>query len=95
MSRTNFKRTARVASLLREVLTEVLRTVKDPRVSGVSVTDVEVTGDLRDAKIFIACYGDESAGQTQLEGLGKQRATLGEKLDSVSNCAQHPRFHFI
>ena len=49
MSRTNFKRTARVASLLREVLTEVLRTVKDPRVSGVSVTDVEVTGDLREA----------------------------------------------
>ena len=84
MSRTNFKRTARVASLLREVLTEVLRTVKDPRVSGVSVTDVEVTGDLRDAKIFIACYGDESAGQTQLEGLRKAtsyiRREIGQRI---------------
>ncbi|MGB0647455.1 MAG: 30S ribosome-binding factor RbfA [Bradymonadia bacterium] len=84
MSRTNFKRTARVASLLREVLTEVLRTVKDPRVSGVSVTDVEVTGDLREAKVFIACYGEEAAGHTQLEGLTKAtsyiRREIGQRI---------------
>jgi ribosome-binding factor A len=69
MARNNVKRTARVASLLREVITEVLRGVKDPRVNGVSVTDVEVTGDLREAKVFIASYGDDAASQTQLRGL--------------------------
>ena len=69
MARGNIKRTARVASLLREVLTEVLRRVKDPRVAGVSITDVEVTGDLRDAKVFIACFEDDQAGRAQLEGL--------------------------
>ena len=69
MARGNVKRTARVASLLREVLTEVLRRVKDPRVAGVSITDVEVTGDLRDAKVFIACFEDVAAGEAQLKGL--------------------------
>ena len=69
---------------MREVLTEVLRTVKDPRVSGVSVTDVEVTGDLREAKVFIACYGEQADGQTQLEGLSKAasyiRREIGQRI---------------
>ena len=69
MARDNIKRTARVASLLREVLTEVLRLVKDPRVLGTSITDVEVTGDLREAKVFIASFDERTLGTEQLAGL--------------------------
>lgn len=69
MARDNIKRTARVASLLREVLTEVLRLVKDPRVMGASITDVEVSGDLREAKVYIACFDETGSGAEQLEGL--------------------------
>ena len=69
MARGNIKRTARVASLLREVLTEVLRDVKDPRVQGVSITDVEVTGDLRDAKVYIACFDASDKCEEQRQGL--------------------------
>jgi len=84
MARNNIKRTARVASLLREVLTEVLRTVKDPRVVGVSITDVEVTGDLREAKVYIACYGEDGVGQAQIKGLAKAasyiRREIGQRI---------------
>ena len=84
MARSNVKRTARVASLLREVLTEVLRTVKDPRVAGVSITDVEVTGDLREAKVYIACYGEDGVGQAQIKGLAKAasyiRREIGQRI---------------
>ena len=84
MARNNVKRTARVASLLREVLTEVLRTVKDPRVAGVSITDVEVTGDLREAKVYIACYGEDGVGQAQIKGLAKAasyiRREIGQRI---------------
>ena len=69
MARHQVKRTARVASLLREVLTEVLRLVKDPRVIGTSITDVEVTGDLREAKVFIACFDEGQSGVDQIAGL--------------------------
>jgi ribosome-binding factor A len=84
MARNNIKRTARVASLLREVLTEVLRTVKDPRVIGVSITDVEVTGDLREAKVYIACYGEDGVGESQIKGLAKAasyiRREVGQRI---------------
>ena len=84
MARNNIKRTARGASLLREVLTEVLRSVKDPRVAGVSITDVEVTGDLREAKVYIACYGEDGVGQSQIKGLAKAasyiRREIGQRI---------------
>ena len=80
MARNNIKRTARVASLLREVLTEVLRTVKDPRVTGVSITDVEVTGDLREAKVYIACYGEDGGGESQIKGLAKAASYIRREI---------------
>ena len=54
MARTPFKRTDRVASLVRQVLGELLTfEVKDPRVRGAVITDVEITGDLREARVFV------------------------------------------
>ncbi len=48
-------RVERVSSLLRDTLAELIALeVKDPRVRSVTVTDVEVSGDLGEAKVFIA-----------------------------------------
>ena len=45
-------RPARVSSVVREVVANAIAfEMKDPRVAGVTVSDVEVTGDLREAKI--------------------------------------------
>ncbi len=49
-----FARSARVAQTISRQLSSILRTqVKDPRVSKLTVTDVEVTKDLRQAKVFV------------------------------------------
>ncbi len=65
-----FKRKDRVESLIHEEVMNILRTeVTDPRIGFVTVTKVEVTDDLRQAKIFISILGDEQAKENSLSGL--------------------------
>lgn len=52
-----------------EIADILLRKVKDPRVSGVSITDVEVTDDLRNAKVFVSTYGVTATNEEVLKGL--------------------------
>jgi ribosome-binding factor A len=80
------RRSDRVAEAIREyVATFLAESVKDPRVTGlVTVTGVDVTRDLRQAKVFVSIMGDEAQRQSTLEGLrslaGHLRSQLGRAL---------------
>lgn len=79
------KRAIRVGELLKEEISQiVLREMKDPRIGFVSVTDVEVSGDLRHAKVFISVYGSDKEKEETLEGLqqarGFVRKLVGERV---------------
>lgn len=66
------RRTSRVNDLLREELSELIqREVKDPRVSHglVTITEVQVSPDLRHAIVFVSHLGDESEREDVLRGL--------------------------
>jgi len=68
----NDRRVARVASLIkREVSQMLMSEIKDDRVGAgmVSVTDVEVSGDLQHAKIFVSIYGTDEARAETMAGL--------------------------
>ena len=85
MPRSPFNRTDRVASLIQEIISELLRSeVKDPRVRSVTVTDVEVTGDLREARIFYTHHSGEFDGDDVRAGLkrasGFVRRELGQRI---------------
>lgn len=54
-------RTDRVGEEFREILAEEIQRLKDPRVGFVTVTGVEVTPDLKRARVFYTSYGDERA----------------------------------
>jgi ribosome-binding factor A len=54
-------RTARVGEEFREILAEEILKLKDPRVGFVTVIGVKVTPDLRRARVYYTCYGDEKA----------------------------------
>jgi ribosome-binding factor A len=65
-------RTTRVAELLREELADlILREVKDPRVGRglVSITEVQVSPDLRRATVYVSHLGDEAERDDVLRGL--------------------------
>jgi ribosome-binding factor A len=52
-----------------EIADILMRKIKDPRIGFVTVTDVEVSHDLRNAKVFVSIYGDENSKNDTLEGL--------------------------
>lgn len=54
-------RAERVGEEFREILAEEIQRLKDPRVGFVTVTGVDVTPDLKRARIFYTAYGDDEA----------------------------------
>lgn len=86
MSKTAYKRSIRVADQIRmEVADILLRKTKDPRVGIVTVTDVELTSDLRVARIFVTTGPDEKQEAGAFAGLAKAagfiRAELGRRVN--------------
>jgi ribosome-binding factor A len=54
------RRTRQVGELLKEELTDIIRKeVKDPRIGFMSITDVDVTPDLRQARVYVSVLHDE------------------------------------
>jgi len=83
----NSRRVARVAALIkREVSQMLLSDIKDDRVGAgmVSVTEVNVSGDLQHAKIFVSTYGTEEARLETMAGLESSvnfvRKELGHRI---------------
>jgi ribosome-binding factor A len=81
------RRVSRVAELIkREVSQMLLNGIKDDRVGTgmVSVTDVDVSGDLQHAKIFVSIYGTKEAKAETMAGLksatGYVRSELGARV---------------
>ena len=76
------RRTERVQSLIRHELGEILQQeLKDPRIEGlVSVTAVEVTPDLRHARVFLSVYGAEEHEQAAMKALSSARPFLRHEL---------------
>ena len=63
-------RSLRMAEAIREVVaTAILFEVADPRVQSVTVLRVELSGDLRQAKVYVSIMGTESERRRALEGL--------------------------
>lgn len=82
------RRVSRVSELIkREVSQMLLHGIKDERVGSgmVSVTDVDVSGDLQHAKIFVSIYGTDEVRAAAMEGLqsasGYVRGQLGQRVN--------------
>ncbi|MFW5873112.1 MAG: 30S ribosome-binding factor RbfA [Bacillota bacterium] len=78
-------RKRRLSELLKEEISDIiLKEVKDPRIGFVSVNDVELSGDLRHAKIFVSVIGDQTERDDTMDGLKKAtgfiRKLVGERI---------------
>jgi ribosome-binding factor A len=71
------RRSDRVGALLQATLSELLlRDIKDPRVGMVTVTGVDLSADLKHARVFVSILGDETAQTRMLQGLASARPYL-------------------
>lgn len=89
----DFARSDRVAEQIQRELADLLQfEVKDPRVDRVTVTEVEVTGDMAHAKIYYSA----KAGTPELQlGLEKAAGFLRGQLAKRMLLRTVPQLHFI
>jgi len=74
-------RNARLRELFKEETSAILqREMKDPRIGFVSVTDVELSADLRHAKIFVSILGDAEAKSRTMAGLESAQGFIRTEL---------------
>jgi ribosome-binding factor A len=85
------RRTERVNDLLREELDSLLRReAKDPRLGSIwSITDVEVSRDLRYAKVFVSVLGTDEEAESTLAGMNAARSFLRRELSHRLNTMHH------
>jgi ribosome-binding factor A len=65
-----------VNEAIREVLSDALPTLKDPRIGFVTVTGVQATKDFTQAKVFVSVLGTDEERERTLEGLRAAHGVL-------------------
>ena len=89
------RRSERLADELREQVAELLRDqVKDPRIGFITITRVELTGDLGFARVFVGVLGDETQRRRSLEGLKQAAGFLRRQLARRLRIYQVPELRF-
>ena len=84
----------RVNEALREVLSESLGELKDPRIGFVTVTGVETSTDLRHARVFVSVLGSERKRQQSLEGLTAAHGVLQGRVARELRLKRTPQLAF-
>ena len=88
-------RTKRIADRIREELSEMLlMDISDPRLAGVSVTDVEVDRELAFADIYISALEGSSRSQEILEGVDHASGFIRHELAARIDLRTFPRLRF-
>ena len=90
------QRSDRVAEAVREeVATFLAEGVKDPRVTGlVTVTGVDLTRDLRHAKVFVSVLGTDTERSATMDGLASVATHLRSRLARTLRLRVAPEVHF-
>lgn len=95
MSEQN-KRSVRVADLLLQEVAELLsRKVKDPRVAGVTLTGVEMSNDLKHAKIYFSHLGETEDVKRAKGGLESAKGFIKREIGQHLDLRYIPEMVFI
>lgn len=88
-------RSNRVGEQMKKELSDIIgRKIKDPRVGFVTVTDVQVTGDLQQAKIYISVLGNDDQRQDTLIGLAKAKGFIRSEIGRRIRLRKTPELFF-
>ena len=84
-----------MADLIRQEIGQLLeREVHDPRIGFATVTAVDLSGDLRTARVFVSVLGEEPQKQQALEGLRAASSFLRSQLAHRLNLRYTPSIEF-
>lgn len=71
------RRQQRVADLLKkEISAAVQNNIRDPRIGFITVTSVDISPDLHNARVYVQVMGDEKARKSTMIGLGRAASSI-------------------
>lgn len=89
------RRVLKAAEAIREVVSmAILTEIRDPRVQNVTVTFVELSADMRNAKVHVSVMGDEAKQNLCLRGLQSSVGFLQSKIGDRIDTRYVPRIKF-
>ena len=89
-------RPERIAETLREEIAQIVGyELEDPRLTLVTVTEVRVADDLRDASIYVTVQGDEREHELALRALRHAAPYVRKQLGFSLNLRHTPALHFV
>jgi ribosome-binding factor A len=83
-----------VNAQLKQVLSEGIGELKDPRIGFVTITGVEITPDMGSAKVFVSVLGNERKQQGALTALGNAHGVLQGKINRELRLRRTPQLTF-
>jgi ribosome-binding factor A len=90
------RRVLKAAEAIREVVSmAILTELRDPRIRDVTVTYVEVSPDMRHAKVHVSVMGDEAHQNLSLRGLQSAAGFLQQKVAKRVDTRYTPRIRFV
>jgi len=90
------RRPEKVAEMVREEVVQIVGyELEDPRVASVTVTDVRMTDNLRDARVYVTVLGTEEEKIAALQALKKAATYVRRQLGTVLGLRYTPEVHFI
>jgi ribosome-binding factor A len=88
-------RVQKAASFIRDEIIQVLQEqVHDPRVKGITVTEVTLSPDRRVARVYVTNFGTEEEMQTGLEGLRSCKGLLRHEISQLLHWNFSPELDF-
>jgi ribosome-binding factor A len=89
-------RPERVADIIREEISQIVGyELEDPRLTMVTVTDVRLSDNRRDAQVFITVAGNEEEHRLALAALRHAAPYVRKQLSLSLNLPRTPEIHFV
>lgn len=96
MSSSQDEKARRLAERIHEIVASLLESkVKDPRLGFVTVTDVRVTGDLREATVFYTVLGDDANEESTAAALESAKGMLRTEVSRILGIRYTPSLAFV
>ncbi len=90
------RRPEKVAELVREEIVQIVGyELEDPRVAGVVVTDVRMSENLREARVYVTVEGDDAEAAHAMRALNKAALYVRRQLASALSLRHAPQIFFV
>jgi ribosome-binding factor A len=88
-------RVSRVGEQIKKEIVDIVRTeLKDPRIGFVTITDVEASGDLQHATVYVSVLGDADKRKASMDALHKASGFIRSEVGRRVRLRRTPELHF-